>query len=151
MGKSANVSVLYKSNDETDKLNYHPISLLCVPSKIMECGFAATVTSHIREHDLSNHNQWTYKKGQSTEHLLIRMTENWRQAIDNGLPVGVVFDTYLTLSSSKATRPWYQRRPMVMVTVVNGWKLEVFMKYGVHQRLALRPILSSILCSDLWI
>ena len=26
-----------------------------------------------------------------TEHLLIRKTEDWRQALDNGLAVGVVF------------------------------------------------------------
>ena len=91
MWKSANVSSLYKSNDETNKLNYRPISLLCVPGKIMESCVAVTVTSHIREHNLSDHHQWAYKKGHSTEHLLIRMTEDWRQAFDNSLAVGVVF------------------------------------------------------------
>ena len=91
MWKSANVSSLYKSNDETNKLNYRPISLLCVPGKIMESCVAVTVTSHIREHGLSDHHQWAYKKGHSTEHLLTRMSEDWRQAFDNGLAVGVVF------------------------------------------------------------
>ena len=73
MWNSANVSSLYKSNDKTDKQNYRPISLLCVPDKIMESCVAAIVTSHIRENDPSNHNQWAYKKGHSTEHLLIRI------------------------------------------------------------------------------
>lgn len=49
-----NVFSLYKSNDETDKLNYRPISLLCVRGKIMGSCIAATVTSHLRENDPSN-------------------------------------------------------------------------------------------------
>lgn len=49
-----NVFSLYKSNDETDKLNYRPISLLCVRGKIMGSCIVATVTSHIRENDPSN-------------------------------------------------------------------------------------------------
>ena len=44
MWKSANVSSVYKSKDETDKLNYGPISLLCVPGKIMESCVATTIT-----------------------------------------------------------------------------------------------------------
>lgn len=51
MRKSANVSSLYKSKHETDKLNYRYISLLCVPGKIMESCVATTVTSHVRGHD----------------------------------------------------------------------------------------------------
>ena len=36
------------------KLNYRPISLLCVRGKIMGSCIAATVTSHLRENDPSN-------------------------------------------------------------------------------------------------
>ena len=75
MWKSANVSSVYKSKDETDKLNYRPIPLLCVPGKIMESCVAA-ITLHVSKHDLGNHNQWGYKKGHSTKHLLIKMTED---------------------------------------------------------------------------
>lgn len=52
-------------------------------------------------------NQWAYKKGHSTERLLIGMTEDWRQALDNSLLVGVVLTfrrpliPYLILSSYK--------------------------------------------------
>ena len=143
MWKSANASSLYKSNDETNKLNYRPISLLCVPGKIVESCVAVTVTSHIREHDLSDHNQWAYKKGHSTD-LLIRMTEDWRQALDNGLAVGVVFvdfrKAFDTVSHSLllqnlqglGIKDYLINR--TQVTVVNGCKSERrFMKYGVPQ------------------
>ena len=122
MWKSANVSSVYKSKDETDKLNYRPISLLCVPGKIMESCVATTITSHVSKHDLGNYNQWGYKKGHSTEHLLIRMTEDWRQSLDNNLVVGVVFvdfrKAFDTVSHSlllkKTSRPWNHRGPLVM-------------------------------------
>lgn len=39
-------------------------------------------------------NQWAYKKGHSTERRLIGMTEDWRQALDNSLLVGVVFEDF---------------------------------------------------------
>ena len=45
---------------------------------------------HLTDHELSHTHQWAYKKGHSTELLLVKMTEEWRRA-DNNLVVGVVF------------------------------------------------------------
>jgi len=51
--KSANLSSLYKSGDETDKHNYRPISLLCVSGKLIEsCVGSIIITTHIANHDL---------------------------------------------------------------------------------------------------
>ena len=36
-------------------------------------------------------NQWAYRKGYSTELLLVHLTETWRHAIDTGYEVGVAF------------------------------------------------------------
>ena len=36
-------------------------------------------------------NQWAYRKGRSTELLLIHLTETWRRAIGNKSVVGAVF------------------------------------------------------------
>ena len=34
--------------------------------------------------------QWGFRKGRSTEGLLLHMTETWKQALDKGLIVGVL-------------------------------------------------------------
>ena len=109
--KRANVSSLYKKDDETDKSNYRPISLLCVPGKLMETCVASTITTHLTEHDLSHNHQWAYKKGHSTELLLVKMTENWRRALDNNLVVGVVFvifGRHLILSPTQSSLESYK-------------------------------------------
>ena len=89
--KFAKVSALFKKEDETDKQNYRPISLLCVPGKLMETQVVSTITNHVEHHNLRNNHQWAYKKGHSTQLLLANMTEDWRCALDRKLVVSVVF------------------------------------------------------------
>ena len=82
---------LFKKDNETDKQNYRPISLLCVLGKLMETQVTFTITDHVEYHNLGNKHQWAYKKGHSTQLLLAKMTEDWRSAMDRKLVVGVVF------------------------------------------------------------
>ena len=51
------------------------------------------ITKHVFSENkaLVTNKQWTYRKGRSTELLLIHLTETWRRAIDNKLVVGTVF------------------------------------------------------------
>lgn len=39
-------------------------------------------------------NQWAYRKGRSTELILIHLTETWPQAIHSKLDVGAVFTDF---------------------------------------------------------
>ena len=57
----------------------------------MESCVASTINNHLDEHNLSTNRQWAYKKGHSTELLLVKMTEDWRKALDKKQVVGVVF------------------------------------------------------------
>ena len=83
--KTAKLTPVYKKDDETDCCNYRPISLLSVPSKILESVVNDTIVRHVTD------KQWAYRAGFSTESLLIQLTETWREAVDAGLVVAVTF------------------------------------------------------------
>ena len=59
--------------------------------KIMESAVASFIMSHISDNNLSNPNQWAYKKDHCTELSLSKMTEEWKRALDNNMVVGIVF------------------------------------------------------------
>ena len=78
---------MLKNDDETDAANYRPISLLSVPTKILESCTADTLCKHVlTDNRLVTCNQWAYRKGHSTKLRLPHLAETWRRAV-----VGVVF------------------------------------------------------------
>ena len=84
-------SLFFKKGDETDIGNYRPISLLSVSSKILESIVADSIFHHaFIENRLITDKQWAYRKGYSTELLLVHITEIWRSAIDSNKVVGIV-------------------------------------------------------------
>ena len=91
--KLARLSPIFKEDDELEKGNYRPVSLLSIPSKILESCISDTVVSHVfRENDcLVTDHQWAFRKGYSTKLLLTHLTETRRHALDANRVVGVVF------------------------------------------------------------
>ena len=89
--KTGKITPIFKKDKEEEKSNYRPISLLCIPSKIMETAVADTLTLHMTINNLFNPFQWAYKKGLSSELLLMNMTEQWRLALDSNNVVCAVF------------------------------------------------------------
>ena len=74
--KKTEVSALFKKDGETDKQNYRPICLLCVPGKLIEQAVATTITTHTSVHNPNHSHQWAYKKGQLIRMLLVKMIED---------------------------------------------------------------------------
>ena len=90
--KTARVNPVFKKDEVTEIGNYRPLSLLSVPSKILETIVADSIIHHaFMENKLITDKQWAYRRGYSTELLLVHMTEIWRSAIDSNKVVGIVF------------------------------------------------------------
>ena len=74
--KLAKLTPIFKKDAKEDRANYHPISLLCVRSKILEEEVNNTIVKHvIEENQLMTDRQWAYRRGYSTELLLAHLTE----------------------------------------------------------------------------
>ena len=80
-----------KKDDEADTNNYRPISLLSVPSKIMEKCVTDTIVDHAFHNNLVTDKQWAYCEGHSTQLLLVHLSEIWRRSIDENKVVTVAF------------------------------------------------------------
>ena len=83
---------LYKKGDTLDRGNFRPISLLDIPGKILESIIANSVDYHmVNNFGRLYMHQWAFMKGCSTELLLLHMTDIWKDAIDKGKVVAVLF------------------------------------------------------------
>ena len=84
--------IIYKKDDETKRGNYRPVSLLGIQSKITESIANDALVKHVfRDNNLVSNREWAFRPGQSTEYLMIHLTESWRTVIDCGKFVAVAF------------------------------------------------------------
>jgi len=85
--KLAKVNAIFKKGSPADVSNYRPVSLLSIPSKLLERQICSLIDNHLN----SCGTKRCFTKGLSTERMLISMTEKWKIATDNGRTVGAVF------------------------------------------------------------
>ena len=91
--KIDSVRVIFKKGEGTEIENYRPVSILNCFSKIYERFLHDQIASFSNEF-LSDFIS-AYRKGYSTNHVLIRLIENWRTTLDKNLFTGaVLMDLY---------------------------------------------------------
>ena len=92
--KCASVVPIFKnSGDRSNPLNYRPISLLSVISKVFESLINDAVVSHLESHGLFSDHQYGFRKSRSTADLLTVITERIYRALDgNGVARAVALD-----------------------------------------------------------
>ena len=90
--KIARLTPIFKKDEESDVENYRPVLILSVPSKMLESQVNSAIVDHVFENnELVSDRQLAYRKGLSTEAMLIHLTEKWRNLIDSNMKIAVAF------------------------------------------------------------
>ena len=86
--KKANITPLYKKKDKLEKDNYRSVNLLPILSKIMERALYDQIYEYMnpRFHKYLS----GFRKAHSCQDILVRMTEDIRQHIDQGNTLGLI-------------------------------------------------------------
>jgi len=85
------ITPVYKSGKENSRLNkkdYRPVSVLTVFSKIFERYILNKMLEHVNT--ILSDKISAYRKGYSTQHVLLKLTEEWRKHLDHNQIVGAV-------------------------------------------------------------
>ena len=67
--------------------------MLSIPSKVSEAVICESLDKHLDK--VSQSNQWGFKKGLSTESLLLYVTETWEYQIENRKVTGAIFIDFI--------------------------------------------------------
>ena len=87
--KTGKVKTIFKKGKKDLCDNYRPLTMLSIPSKITEGVFCETLDKHLEK--TIQKNQWGFRKGLSTESLLLYLTETWKHYIEKGKVIGAIF------------------------------------------------------------
>jgi len=89
--KRAIITPVFKKGVSGLVSNYRPISLTCVPCKIMECIVAQQMYQYFNEHHILNKAQHGFVEGHSTCTNLLESVNDWTLSIQNKRGVTVAY------------------------------------------------------------
>ena len=89
--KRASITPIFKKGDKLNPLNYRPISLLSVPSKIMEAIIVEEMANFLILNSVIPSEQHGFVKGRSTTTNLLSCVSDWTSAFDRRIPTDVLY------------------------------------------------------------
>ena len=90
--KTANVTALYKNKGEkSDPLNYRPVSLTSVPSKLCEKTVRETLMNHMNTNNLFSKAQFGFREKRSCTLQLLTVLDDWTKAYDDNYQVDTIY------------------------------------------------------------
>ena len=88
--KSANVVPIYKKGSKHLPVNYRPVSLTCICSKLMEHIVVSQIAKHLDRHRILDPNQHGFRKGLSCETQLIQFVQELHSNTAQGKQVDAI-------------------------------------------------------------
>ena len=79
----ANICSLFKKSDRSLACNYRPVSLTCVPCKLLEHIVCSNIMAHLDEYKLLSARQHAFRKGHSCDTQLTTVINDWAKILDN--------------------------------------------------------------------
>ena len=89
--KMATITAIHKKGSKQSPDNYRPVSLTCIPCKVMESVVRKALMEHMDGNSLLTNEQFGFRERRSTSLQLLATVEDWMTAIDAGLYVDACF------------------------------------------------------------
>ena len=164
----ANICPLFKKSDWSLACNYRPVSLTCVPCKLLEHIVCSSIMAHLDEYKLLSDRQHAFRKGHSCETQLTTVINDWAKIFDNRgqldtfiLDFEKAFDTpphellkskLFSYGIGGKTLKWidyflcFRQQRVVVNGIKSDWAPVLL---GVHQGTVLGPLLFSLYINDI--
>ena len=75
--------MIFKKSDRSLVCNYCPVSLTCVPCKLLEHIVCSNIMAHLDKYKLLSDRQHAFRKGHSCETQLTTVINKWAKILDN--------------------------------------------------------------------
>lgn len=89
--KVASITPVFKKGDPMDPLNYRPISILPVFSKVFEKHICRQINNYLESNDLLNSSQFGFRADRSTQDAILRYVELTEACFEEGLYSAALF------------------------------------------------------------
>lgn len=89
--EKANVVLLHKGSDKSNVNNYHPISLLPLPGKLLESIIHSRLLDYLSYYGILSDKQWGFRPGRSTIDASSNLLESILLSINSKKHTGVLF------------------------------------------------------------
>ena len=89
--KHANVTAILKKGNKQLPTHYRPVSLTCIPYKILESVIRNSMVRYLEEHNFLSPHQFGFVERRSTTLQLLHTVEDWVRRLDRGEVIDVCY------------------------------------------------------------